>query len=181
MQSENTTRSNTVPIGPASRRGRTALVTTALALGIGSLALANPAAARDEFKNAFEFELGRIVAHQVASVGHAVLTPHVAMHREIYRAPRYYYSHRSPRSYRHPHRSHYKRHSHARHHKRYRSCWHRHDRHDRYSRRDHRTSDRRHRHDHRVSERRDRHDDRVRDRRDRRDERTSRRRDRHDY
>ena len=181
MQSENTTRSNILSTGAATRKGRTALVTTALALGIGSLVLASAATARDEFKNAFEFELGRLVAHQVASVGHAILTPHVAMHREIYRAPGYYHSYHSPHSHRHPHRSHYRKHSRARHHKHYRSCRHhydRHDRHHRYSRRDHRLSDRRHRHDHRTSERRDRYDDRARDRR---DERSSRRRNRHDY
>ena len=180
MQSDNTTRHNPAPTGAAVRKGRTALVTTALALGIGSLVLANPAAARDEFKNAFEFELGRIVAHEVAAVGHAILTPHVALHREVYRAPGYY-SYRSPHSHRHPHHRHYRKHSHARPYKHYRSCrhhYHRHDRHHRYSRRDHRMSDRRHRHDHRSSERRDRYEDRVRDHR---DERTSHRRHRHDY
>ena len=179
MQSNNTLRSNSAKERVATGTGRAILAATALAMGLGTIAVANPASARDEFKNAFEFELGRIVAHEVASIGHAIIRPHVAVHREVYvptpvHYPVYLYdSHR-----RHDHRR-----SWNRGHRHHRKCGHKHGRFDRYDRRDHvhdRISKRRDRHRDRVSDRRDRRWERVSDRRDRHWERISDRRDRHE-
>jgi len=68
-----------------SRAARTgaiaALVWSCLVVG------ASDASARNEFKNGFEDELGRIVAHRVAAIGQAVLAPPIVVREEIRVAP----------------------------------------------------------------------------------------------
>ena len=54
-----------------------ALVGSCLLLG------ASTSSARNEFKNGFEDELGRIVAHQVAAIGQAVLAPPLVVREEV--------------------------------------------------------------------------------------------------
>ena len=53
----------------ARRAGLAAAATLALGVGLA----ASPAAARNDFANGFEDELGRIVAHQVARIGREVV------------------------------------------------------------------------------------------------------------
>lgn len=203
MQSTNTPRTHTT-----HRKGAGNLVATALAfgIGIGTIVFASPAVARDEFKNAFEFELGRIVAHEVAAIGHAIVLPHVRVHHNpisavVYEAPRHTVAHRVHRTYGPPAQA--RGHGHCKHHRRYghkASHYDRHDRHNRWerrtakrhARRDYRTEKRHHRQEHRADRRHERRDTRI-DNRDyrhgvrassdsnRRDHRSESRRDRHNY
>lgn len=63
----------------AARTGAAcALVLACLVLG------ASTASARNEFKNGFEDELGRIVAHRVAMIGRAVLLSPVVVREQVY-------------------------------------------------------------------------------------------------
>ena len=160
-------------------RSRASLLGTALAVSLGTLLLAaEPAQARDEFKDGFEHELGRIVAHGVAAIGHAVLAPAVIVHRGVYHNRRHHRSNPYYERRHHRPRGHYRHHRGHRHHA---SCGHaygharvsvydrpshhgghhnrydrrdRHQRHDRYDRRDrHQRRDghgRRNRHDRRT-------------------------------
>ena len=69
------------PLGTfmAGRTGATlALIGACLALG------APTASARNEFKNGFEDELGRIVAHRIATLGQTVLIRPVIVREEVY-------------------------------------------------------------------------------------------------
>jgi hypothetical protein len=145
-------------------QSRATLLGAAFALGFATLLLgASPADARNEFKNAFEDELGRIVAHHVAAVGHAVIAPAV-VHHEVYYGQPYYraYHYDGPRHFRphhprhHGHRGHgHYKHS-RKHHDHHRGCGHtevtvvkkkvyRGDRHDDYARHDWRADRRGHR------------------------------------
>ena len=104
----------------ARPKSRGTLLGAAFALGLGTLLLgAAPADARNEFKNGFEDAFGRIVAHHVAAIGHAVIAPAVVFHEQAHYAPpirRHYrphynghhvYKRRQGRHYRgHGHRHH---------------------------------------------------------------------------
>ena len=185
MQSTNTPRTQIT-----HRKGRANLAATALALGIGTIVFASPAAARDEFKNAFEFELGRIVAHEVAAIGHAIVRPHGRVHHRpisavVYEVPRHTVSHRVHRTYGPP--AHARVHGHYKHH---RSCRHKvshYNRHDRWerrtvkrhARRDYRTEKRHHRQEKRADRRHERRDTRTHNRDYRRDTRIDNRDSRH--
>ena len=153
-----------------------ALVAAALVFGAG------PAEAKNEFKDAFEDGLGRIVAQQVAAVGPAVLLPPVAVRTERYYAPPVpypyeYRRHYGPRHYRKHHRHDYRKRD--RHHYRHGHRHHHHARKHGHHRRKHHVHDRRCGHDVRsttvtVIEHRE-------DRRDRRSDRRPGRRARYDY
>lgn len=101
---------------------RPAMLGAALALALGTLVLgASPADARNDFRNGFEDEMGRIVAHHVAAVGHAILAGPVVIHKEVHIRHGRPYRHRV---HRHPHaRPH--RHKIHRHRAHRRDCGHR--------------------------------------------------------
>jgi hypothetical protein len=106
---------------------RTRLLGSAFAIGLAALALgAAPASAGSEFKNGFEDELGRIVAHHVAAVGHAVLAAPLIVHHSRYHAPPRYRPLPPPVAH-HAHaarRRGHDRHGHLRRHRHHRGCRH---------------------------------------------------------
>ncbi|MEE2663703.1 MAG: hypothetical protein VX681_06265 [Myxococcota bacterium] len=154
----------TTPLATHDRNAsRTALFGAALALGFGTLlGAATPADARDEFKNGFEHEFGRIVAHGVAALGHSVLAPAIGVHREIHHARPRHHARRDFRRWHHRrHRERYR--HHHRHHRQYRHhrgqrhgqfCGHAHARAQRTAIREHGRGNRHERYD--SSERRPR-------------------------
>lgn len=88
-------------------KSRAALLGAAFALGLGTVLWGPaPADARSEFKNGFEHELGRIVAHHIAAIGHAAIAPTVVVHQRVH--------------YERPARTHYRRDRHHRYHDRHR-------------------------------------------------------------
>ncbi len=147
-------------IGRATKMRRR-LAATAFAVAVGSLLATSDALAKNDFANGFEDQLGRIVAHQVAHLGHHVLIQTASLgrdHRYRRRAPvvdhvrprRHAFRHHANPSRRHHYRRHYR---HERNHAHDRYCKIRSHHHDRdhgpvsvqASFRDHRESDRAHR------------------------------------
>jgi hypothetical protein len=76
--------------------------------------LAWPAHAKDEFEDAFKYELGRIAAHEAVHVGKQILGVVIfgSPGHGHYTYPDYGYGHPDRHRHKH-HRKHYKRHSHA--------------------------------------------------------------------
>jgi len=144
-QDLNTEQDNTTRGFRRSRIGLFAAAGLALFVGLG----ASEAEARNDFANGFEDELGRIVAHSVANIGHAAVAVHYRDHG--YHGRRHWKHRRHHRRAKHFNR-HY-RHKRAHHrghrarkvviHNHYEGCGHRDhfdrfDRRDRYDRRDRR-------------------------------------------
>ncbi len=100
---------------------RQTLVTVSAASVVALLVGTSTAHAGDEFKHAFEHQLGRIAAIQVAHLGQAALFG--ATYHAPYWSARYH--HRHPARY-HRHDRHFRRHGHFRPHRHART--HRHDR-----------------------------------------------------
>jgi len=122
----------------SARKSRTGTLAAAVGVGAIALAFASPAFARNDFANAFERELGRIVAHDVATAAHLLLPPvPVVVHETVHYRPV------GPRFFPLPH--------HVVAHRHFSGCGHRgwHGRHDRYDRRDRYDRHDRHRHDRR--------------------------------
>lgn len=68
-------------------KSRASALAGAVAVGAFALAFANPAAARNDFANAFERELGRIAAHDVATVARVLLPPLPLIVRDVHYRP----------------------------------------------------------------------------------------------
>jgi hypothetical protein len=105
------------------KNARPRLLAASFAVGMAALVFgAAPAEAGSEFKNGFEDELGRIVAHHVAAVGHAVIAAPLIVHGGRYHAPPRYrplppparYHGHAPRGRAHGHYKHRRGHDHYR-------------------------------------------------------------------